>query len=136
MKPHIQTEATRKKISLTCKKRGVGKWMIGRKHPPEQLLKMSESNKGKHSIKRPDEEGKKHRYWKGENASYRSIHAWVVRKRGKSLVCERCGSLGGKHHCHWANVDHKYKRNLFDYLSLCPKCHGRYDKERKLRQSI
>lgn len=28
---------------------------------------------------------------------------------------------------HWANIDHQYKRNLNDFISLCPKCHRVYD---------
>ena len=30
---------------------------------------------------------------------------------------------------HWANIDHKYRRNLDDWIGLCAKCHRRYDIE-------
>lgn len=70
-----------------------------------------------------------HWQWKGDNANYRSIHSWIVRKKGKPMKCEHCnlGNLTGRK-IHWANVDHKYRRNLEDYLRLCALCHKRFDR--------
>jgi len=67
--------------------------------------------------------------WKGENASYIAKHAWVYRHKGKAYKCEFCGKEGIGREINWANIDHKYKRNLDDYISLCRLCHEKYDKE-------
>ena len=68
--------------------------------------------------------------WKVENASYRANHKWVNINLGKPDTCEHCGSTGLKgHSIHWANVDHRYQRNVEDWIRLCAKCHGRYDKQ-------
>jgi len=77
---------------------------------------------------------KKHRPpgWKGEQASYWSIHIWVGRRKGHPDQCTNCkvknkrGS-DGRNAIHWANVDHKYKRELADYIALCAQCHKDYD---------
>ena len=118
---NYQTEETRRKISESCKKHGIGKWMLGRKHPPEQLKKMSESNIGKHSIKRPDMIGEKHHMWKGDKVSYRSLHKWVERSLGKAYMCENDKSHISTRY-HWANISHEYKRDLSDWKQLCPSC--------------
>jgi len=58
------------------------------------------------------------------------IHAWVIRHKGRPLYCEYCGKNGGSSRLyHWANVDHKYKRSLDDFIRLCVSCHRRYDIE-------
>jgi uncharacterized protein YlaI len=62
--------------------------------------------------------------WKGNKAKYGAIHEWVKKHKGKAKICSICGD---KKRIQWANVDHKYKRNLEDYISLCPRCHTRYD---------
>lgn len=68
----------------------------------------------------------KHPEWKGEFASYSAVHHWVKRWKGKPIKCEHCGK---KKECQWANIDHNYRRNLDDFISLCVKCHSTYDKE-------
>lgn len=84
--------------------------------------------------KRVDMTGENHPYWKGEKISYRNLHRWVERKLGKPKQCEYCkkdGFLG--HKIHWANKNRKYLRNLKDWIRLCAKCHGEYDKKRGFR---
>ena len=73
--------------------------------------------------------------WKGLLAGYVSKHMWISRKRGKPTVCEHCyrTNLKGRQ-IHWANIDHKYSRKLKDYLRLCAKCHGEFDKLKGLRK--
>lgn len=44
---------------------------------------------------------------------------------------QMCGKNGNR--IHWANINHKYRRILKDYIALCAKCHGEYDKINKLR---
>jgi len=65
--------------------------------------------------------------WKGDGAGYAAIHYWVKSHRGKPTRCVVCNSLGGEKGCHWANLDHTYKRVLKDYVSLCQPCHQRWD---------
>lgn len=120
----IQTEETRKKISESCKRVGVGKWMTGTKHTQDQLRKMSQSNKGKHFIKRPDVEGELNQNWKGDSVSYRSLHKWVARKLGKANRCEN-NPLHKSTRYHWANISHEYKRDLSDWKQMCPSCNCR-----------
>jgi hypothetical protein len=57
---------------------------------------------------------------------YHAIHDWVNRHRGKAVVCEYCDS---DKFVQWANKSHEYKRDLEDWLSLCRKCHVKYDRE-------
>ena len=66
--------------------------------------------------------------WKGDNATYGSIHDWVDRWKGKPDTCEMCGTSGlTKQQIHWANIDHEYRRVLDDYIRLCVSCHRYYD---------
>ncbi len=67
--------------------------------------------------------------WKGDKVGYHGIHKWVVRWKGKPQICENCGKNGNKQRMHWANIDHKYRRVLDDYIRLCPQCHADYDKK-------
>ena len=40
------------------------------------------------------------------------------------MKCIECGSEKGV--C-WANKNHKYNRNVDDYIELCASCHKKYD---------
>lgn len=66
--------------------------------------------------------------WRGNKASYRSLHQWIERHLGKPDTCEHCkrSNLSG-HLVHWANKSGKYKRDFSDWLRLCVKCHKQYD---------
>lgn len=66
-----------------------------------------------------------HYLFKGEAASYISIHGWVARHRGKASKCEHCGTETGK--IQWANKSHEYKRELTDWIQLCIICHRKHD---------
>lgn len=68
--------------------------------------------------------GKNNSMWRGHKAGYNPIHSWVRRHKGKPTVCYFCGFIGK---CQWANIDHKYNRNLNDYISLCASCHKIFD---------
>ena len=70
--------------------------------------------------------GKNHPNWKGDKAKYGAVHMWVSANKKKPLKCEHCDQEKS-YTLHWANKDHKYKRNLDDYMALCAKCHKRYD---------
>lgn len=74
-----------------------------------------------------------HRYnWKGDEASYDSIHSWVERYRGKPQFCEHCKRDDLRLKYEWANVDHRYRRNLEDWIRLCVRCHRWYDQDHEL----
>lgn len=63
-------------------------------------------------------------HYKGESVGYYALHAWIKRHKGRACVCRKCGS---SKNIQWANISHEYKRNLFDYIELCAKCHRSYD---------
>ncbi len=94
------------------------------------------NHKGTVGIPRPDVTkrftGEGNPLWKGDKVNYRALHSWVERWLGKASSCSFCGKEGGR--LHWANKDHLYKRNLIDWISLCPACHGYYDKQHNLRK--
>ena len=71
--------------------------------------------------------GKKRYNWVEGGNKYNSIHRWVQRWKIKPDHCEMCGVVGKKYQ--WANIDHKYRRVLEDYILMCVPCHKKYDKE-------
>lgn len=66
-----------------------------------------------------------HYLYKGEGASYVSLHTWVYRHKGKPKKCIHCGTTSAK--IQWANKSHEYKRDLDDWIELCISCHRKYD---------
>lgn len=58
---------------------------------------------------------------------YRALHNWVERKLGVPSVCARCPRTSGRFH--WANISGKYKRDVSDWVRLCPPCHTRMDRK-------
>jgi len=107
------------------KKTGIAP-MKGKKHSRESILKIRENSvKGENSV-----------HWK-EDISYIGIHAWVVRTLGKPKKCSKCGIDEDKRY-HWHNISGEYKREIDDWVRLCPKCHKSFHKigeEVKLRIS-
>ena len=63
--------------------------------------------------------------WKGKHITYLHLHEWINAKRGKANKCEFCGKNEGRFE--WANKSHEYKRTFNDWISLCGKCHSKYD---------
>lgn len=70
--------------------------------------------------------GKRHHSWKGDKVTYSSIHDWIRSRKGKAgnQKCLHCEKQARD----WANIDHTYSRDLDDYISLCRKCHIKFDK--------
>ena len=62
--------------------------------------------------------------YKGDAAGLVAKHHWVKRRKQKTGVCSRCGE---RRYTEWANIDHKYSRNLDDYIELCKPCHIKHD---------
>jgi len=74
--------------------------------------------------------GKNHPIWKADEVGFCALHAWVSRWKGKPDTCEHCGKTGlDGGQINWANIDHKYRRVLEDYIRLCVPCHRKYDIE-------
>src|SRR3990167_9713407 len=96
---------------------------IKRTFTKEHREKLSKARKGIYTDER-------HPAWKGENASYRAIHQWIVRKFGKPITCENCGktNLFGQK-IHWANIGHRYERKREFWKRFCAKCHAAHDKK-------
>lgn len=105
-------------------------YWLGKKRPP-----FSEETKRKMSIAK---RGIKHINLKPV-VSYSGIHKWVRTELGKSKKCKHCGienifRKDGRSLIHWANKSHEYKRVKTDWISLCAKCHAKYDK--RYRRSL
>lgn len=97
----------------------------GRHHSPKTEFKkgLIPWNKGKEFM--ADE---KHPNWKGDKVGYSALHNWIRKKLGKPKKCEHCGTTKGT--LHWANKSGEYKRDLTDWISLCVRCHRKYDLKR------
>jgi len=68
------------------------------------------------------------------STNYRALHCWVQSRLGKPNKCTKCSLEDtNTRRFHWANISHKYKRDLNDWVRLCVKCHAAFDK--KFRQS-
>ena len=96
-------------------------------------------NKGQHWKMSPEKclnmfrgENAENLFWKGDNAGKQAMHDWVKKWKGKANHCEICGSTNKKVF-HWANINHLYHRILEEYISLCPSCHKKYDRDRGVK---
>mgnify|MGYP001591638105 CR=1 FL=1 len=89
----------------------------GSKHRKETLLKISNAKVGQ----RPSN-------FKGDKARYETKHQWVYYHYGKATKCEneRCLFKSPKIY-HWANISGDYKRDIKDWIQLCPSCHKKMD---------
>lgn len=85
----------------------------------ETRKKISKNNSGKNAWN-----------WKYLNVNYNVLHSWVRRHKGIPQKCLHCEKQWDKpKSIQWANIDHKYRRVLEDYIPLCFKCHRNYDKK-------
>lgn len=71
--------------------------------------------------------------WKGQGVSYGRLHVWIRQQMGDPGECVYCAepnkkSRDGRSYLHWANVSGEYKRELDDWIPLCPSCHLKYDR--------
>lgn len=108
---------TRKKISEAAKGR-VGFWR-NKKRDEITKLKISLSRTGK---KTGDTNGN----WKGDLAKPGAKHSWIYKHKGNINFCYHCHKTNKKKY-EWANIDHRYRRNVDDYMRLCTSCHRIYD---------
>lgn len=104
MKGKTHTSSTRKKMSLSAKKRIVDKPYT--------------NPSGKRGVLSPS--------WKGGVAWYESVHNWIKRQLGRPMQCSKCGTINSVKY-EWANISGNYLWELDDWIRLCSKCHHRYD---------
>lgn len=69
--------------------------------------------------------------WKGEKVSYKGLHRWIEIQLGqsKNYLCQFCKGKNKSKKMNWANLDHKYTRDLSKWVPLCKICHSRYDQK-------
>ena len=87
----------------------------------------SEDFKKKMSIER---KGKNNPNWKGNNVQYTALHDWIRDNKHRIIICEKC-----KIHpsLDLANINHLYRRNIYEYIWLCRSCHMKYDYKKGFR---
>lgn len=128
----IKDWATKKYCSFDCRvksQKGKSFSAATQIKKGQRLSPKTEFRKGKRAS--PETEFKKGsipQNWKGDAASYVSVHEWVKNKLGSPKKCEHCkrDGLSGTQ-IHWANKSHKYRRVLSDWIRLCARCHKKYD---------
>lgn len=74
--------------------------------------------------------GEESRRWKGNEASYVAKHMWIIKHYGNAKRCSKNPKHKAKRY-EWANLSGEYKRDISDYIELCPSCHRKMDYERK-----
>lgn len=104
---YIRTQEHKQRISDA--KKGIS---------PLNLEWLHEHVKGQ---KRPTVLGANNVNWKGDDVSYRNLHRWVERQKGKANHCEN-NPFHISTRYHWANISKEYKRDLTDWMQLCPSC--------------
>lgn len=134
------TDEDKKRMSKIAKAKGFGKWMVGKigANKGKKFSKKWRENLRKAHLgqvswclgkKLPERCGINHHNWKGDNASKVALHLWVYRHKGKPKKCSRCGVKRGDKIIDYMNINHKYHRNLNDYIPMCRRCHRKYDIE-------
>ena len=66
------------------------------------------------------------RNYKGDAVGYHALHMWVRRHFGCPTRCEHCSSVVNL--C-WASKDWTYSRERSAWMTLCQKCHSKYDRK-------
>jgi len=114
------TRETREKMS---------KSHLGLKHTQESIEKIREWHTGLRwtDSQRKKLSGKNHWSWRGDSVTYRVLHKYIARNKGKPQICQSCGKNGVR--LHWANTDGKYTKDLDTWISLCVSCHKKFDKK-------
>lgn len=132
-----ETDERIKKISLkrlnTLRKNPVILKEMGKKESKTKKRlfkegKLTAHNKGKVGWTNSGsfKKGKVHPNWKGNKVGYISLHEWIRKRKGNAKKCVLNPSHKSKRF-EWANISGKYKRNVNDYIELCPSCHRKFD---------
>lgn len=131
-----QSKEIRKKISDSCKKKGIGKWMIGRERPEHLRIRHSEYMKGVVA-------SGKHNLWKGgiskktrtfkanfqNTIEYRLWRTAVFTR--DNYICIWCGARNGNGKKIELNADHiqsfaehpELRLAIDNSRTLCRPCH-------------
>lgn len=120
--PSYLTETSKKKISETCKKNGVGKWMQDRKASKETIEKMK-LNSSRYWLgkKRPEMTGKNHPNWKEKPIKVKTYGKGRKRPDTAERMLKNNPTKGkfGKNHPKWVENKkspfHKSIRQFFKY---------------------
>ena len=75
---------------------------------------------------------------KEDKIKYINLHRWIRNNYGNAIKCEFCDGLKAKRF-EWAlKKGCEYKKNINNFIQLCPSCHRKYDetKERRLKISL
>ena len=73
---------------------------------------------------RGSNKGESNPAWKGDEAGYTAMHAWVWRHKERTGRCEECGR---ERYTQFANLSGELRRDVNDYRELCVPCHRRLD---------
>ena len=75
--------------------------------------------------------GEKNLAWKGDAITYKGLHRWIEIQLGqsKNYYCQFCRGKSKSKKMNWANLDHKYTRDLKKWIPLCKICHSQYDQK-------
>lgn len=85
------------------------------------------ANKGLDGLK-----NEKHPQWRGDEASYISIHTWLNRNFGKASQCENKLCTKRSKTMEWAKLKgKKYTHCRENFVQLCKSCHTLYDSYHK-----
>lgn len=117
------------KVSIYYVNKGGGKYCSRKCYGISKLGKPTWNKNIKTGIKPKNGFKKGHipHNYKGNNVGYYSLHHWVNRHKGKPKICEHCDATYEERKLSWANIDHKYRRVLEDFIPLCYSCHRKYD---------
>lgn len=66
--------------------------------------------------------------WKGDKSCYTTKHQWISRHYGKAIMCWHPNCNNQSKSYEWANINHRYKKNINEWLMLCQSCHSKFDK--------
>jgi predicted DNA-binding protein (UPF0251 family) len=77
-----------------------------------------------------DRRGDKCYQWKGDKATYKSLHCRLYRNLGTPKKCETCGTDDPNKRYEWANQTGNYA-DMSDYKRMCCSCHRRFDNSRR-----
>ena len=96
-------------------------WNKGLKYTEKQISKLNMNG-----LLLGHRKNAKNPNWKGEFASYSALHYWIYRRLGKAIFCSFDNTHTSTRY-HWANISGQYKRDIKDFMPLCPSCHFKYD---------
>lgn len=78
-------------------------------------------------VKISTRKGKNSPFWKGDKASYKTIHQRMNSHYGKANKCENKECFYKSTFYEWGNISGKYSRDRSDWMMLCHSCNQRMD---------